>query len=89
MLTQQIDSGATLVALPQTVFNEYVASFPGSYVDTQTSLLLIPAEQVPRIGNMTFTLGEEQYVFTPSAQLLPSEISPLFGLPAPDVSGCE
>jgi len=82
-----VDSGATLVAIPETAYATYVANLPGTYQDPNTGLTLIPAAQVPRIGNMTFTIGGEDYIFTPSAQLIPSEISPLFGLPSPSESG--
>ena len=46
-------------------------------MNPNNGLVLVPFDQVPRMGNMTFTIGGNDYIFTPSAQLFPPEISTL------------
>lgn len=73
----QLDIGATLVGLPISVFNSYFNLLPGYRVNPNNGLVLVPFDQVPRMGNMTFRIAGQEYVFTPSAQLFPPEISTL------------
>ncbi|KAL7004103.1 hypothetical protein EMMF5_006369 [Cystobasidiomycetes sp. EMM_F5] len=82
-----IDSGTTLAYLPTDVYNQYVA-LTGAYINQDSGLLVIPSANVPEMGNMTMTIAGQDYILTPSAQLMPSEISALFSNGAtPDQSG--
>ncbi|KAK9900814.1 acid protease [Cystobasidium minutum MCA 4210] len=84
-----LDIGATLVGLPIGVFNSYFELLPGYRVNPNNGLVLVPFDQVPRMGNMTFRIAGDDYVFTPSAQLFPPEISTLLlgGLTPEDLGG--
>lgn len=88
-LASQLDIGATLVGLPIGVFNSYFELLPGYRVNPNNGLVLVPFDQVPRMGNMTFRIAGDDYVFTPSAQLFPPEISTLLlgGLTPEDLGG--
>jgi hypothetical protein len=68
----QVDTASTFFALPQAVYDAYRASLPGSRISS--GFLLLPPSQVERLGNMTFTIGGNDFVFTPSAQLFPRDV---------------
>ena len=48
--------------------------------------MVIPLSEVARAGNMTFTIGGEDYIFPSYAQVFPNEIAAAFlgGNPAAD-----
>ena len=40
-----------------------------------TNFLYFPKDQVERLGNMTFTIGGQDFLFPPAAQVFPNEIA--------------
>ena len=81
-----VDSGTTLVGLSAPTFAAYRAQFPGSAIRQPSGLMVIPLSEVARAGNMTFTIGGEDYIFPSYAQVFPNEIAAAFlgGNPAAD-----
>ena len=81
-----VDSGTTLVGLSAPTFAAYRAQFPGSAIRQPSGLMTIPLSEVARAGNMTFTIGGEDYIFPSYAQIFPNEIAAAFlgGNPAAD-----
>ena len=72
----QTDSASTLVGLSAPTFQAYFNAINNAeLLEGGTNFLIFPKTEVERLGNMTFTIGGQDFLFPPAAQVFPTEIA--------------
>ena len=67
-----VDTGTTLILLSSTAVAKFYKNISGSALDSTTGLYTIPAAQVSKLSNITFTIGGVAFTLTPSQYLVPA-----------------
>lgn len=62
------------VLLQTKIFNQYLASIPGAFVNETYGLIQIPRSSYSQMGTLTFTIGGVDYTLLPSQQIYPIQI---------------
>ncbi|KAJ3555659.1 hypothetical protein NM688_g2453 [Phlebia brevispora] len=73
-----VDTGTTLLGLASDAYSAY-QSATGASLDSSTDLLTITSEQYANLQNLTFTIGDTEFVMTPNAQIWPRSLNTVIG----------
>ncbi|KAL4253204.1 peptidase A1 family protein [Abortiporus biennis] len=72
------DTGTTLLLLASDAIANYTAA-TGAVLDSDVGLLKITPAQFSNLQSLFFTIGDEQYEFTPNAQIWPRSLNSAIG----------
>jgi len=74
-----VDTGTTLIYLADDWFATYQAAIPGSYVDNDTGLFVIPEYSLEYLQPVDFRIGGATFTLEPAAQLIPQDQNEAWG----------
>jgi len=75
-----VDTGTTLIILPQTVYNAWIKAIPSASVDNESGLVKFPKSSLNSVPNITFTVGGTAFTLNKFAQLVEQGLYSAFGL---------
>ncbi|GJJ72415.1 hypothetical protein EMPS_04772 [Entomortierella parvispora] len=67
-----VDTGTTLILLSSTAVSALYKNISGAKLDNNSGLYTIPASEVSKLEDITFTIGGTAFTLTPSQYLIPA-----------------